>query len=392
MQRIPSCWTAHAGIAMLLCIVSLVGCTEHGEDEKRTEHSSQESTWPTLSDQSSFRTTTDLSKYPELSKILVNGITVPGLTHNFVPQGISWVPNQDGLVLISGYVGKHLVGSPQRWCGHCQRGVVILMSVKKEKPVRIGQLVTQDGGSMLLHGGGVAVTGKYFWIPACFRVYRFPIKALLESNDKVVSLSPVEANGYRVDALGSFVSFDKKHLWVGDFISHTDTGAGISHHRAPKDGDTYAAWTAGYLLNEDEEIRSKDTYTYRDMELLRPDVVFHHRRRVQGLAFYGDGEVVFSVSYGNRSSKFAFYDLGDDPWNGSVVKQTRLPDGSKVPSRTVRKLPGPHGWIDTLMGPPGSEGIAWNETHLITLFEGGAKPYRDRWTVLEDRIMILKLP
>ena len=411
MQRTPLRWIAQAGIAVLLCVAPLVGCSAHQENEKRTGLPSRESTWLKLLDQTSFRTTSkNLSEYPELSRILVDGITVPGLAHNFVPQGISWVPDRGGLVLISGYVGKDLVGRwrPQ-WRDDSKQAVVILMDVKKKGPVRAGLLMKKNGEPMPLHAGGVAISGRYFWVPARFRVYRFPIRALLESNDKVVSLSPVEAEGYRVDALGSFVSFYGKHLWVGDFVPKTSEA--VRHHRVRKGGKAYAAWTAGYLLNENEEICSSNrddgsgTYNHKGRKWLKPDVVFFHRKRVQGIAFYGDGRLVLSVSYGNNKSKFAFYDLGSDPWNKSVVEQTPLPgpDHLTVPSRTVGKLPGECKWLRTLKGPPGSQGIAWNETHLITLFEGGAKPYRDRWTVLgwtihkrwdvlEDRIMILKLP
>ena len=46
--------------------------------------------------------------------------------------------------------------------------------------------------------------------------------------------------------------------------------------------------------------------------------------------------------------------------------------------------------------PAGSEDLDWNGRHLITVFEGGSKYYRDRWRLfgaaIEDRILVLDLP
>jgi hypothetical protein len=326
-------------------------------------------------------------EYSLLEARLQDGIVIPGLAENFVPQGLALVP-QTGDLLISGYLGlsfseelnasgKVVVKVEE------ELAVLLLLEVSDLSVKKIAILEDEAGEVMYLHAGGVAVAGSSIWIPAKNRLYRFSLQELLESEDFVLGLN-LEAIR-RVDSKGSFVSASDGFLFVGEFLNSPDDVP--SYHHSPHNTKHWA-WTAlypidevtGYFLVENSDRSS----------LIPPSAVVHHRQYVQGFTISETGWVVLSASYGNRDSKIAFYDVGLEFKDlESWPDKTKLPSGVEIPSLTLSR----DNWKFTLMAPPGSEEVVFSEDGLLAVaFEGGAYPYRERWDVIEDRVLFLRIP
>lgn len=326
-------------------------------------------------------------EYSLLETRLKDGIVIPGLAENFVPQGLALVP-QTGNLLMSGYLGlffrNELSASGKIVVKVDEElAVLILLDVSDLSVKKIATLKDEAGDAMYLHAGGVAVAGRSIWLPAKNRLYRFSLQELLESKDFVLDLN-LEAIR-RVDSKGSFVSVSGGFLFVGDFLNSPDDVP--SYHHSPH-GTKHWAWTALYPI---DEVTGHFLVENSDRSSLIPPIaVVHHRQYVQGFTVSETGWVVLSASYGNRDSKIAFYDVGLEFKDlESWPDKTKLPSGVEIPSLTLSK----DNWKFTLMAPPGSEEIAFTEDGVLAVvFESGAYPYRERWDVIEDRVLFLRVP
>jgi len=341
----------------------------------------------------------NLEGYPDFAALAHkdSSKTIPGLSANFVPQGICWIPDSDQ-VLISGYQGLTF---KQEWQAISQRPFIkqaarvdekasVVILLRNGVPKRIAYLADENGDRMSRHAGGIAVWNGSFWIPGNYRLYRFPLKSLLDGDEDVVTVKSDHAH-MPVDSTGSFISAYGDDLLIGDF-GREGSHPTPSHHRSAM--TQHLAWTAAYRMDKATNLPiSTNRYLLLDTEgqshdVLTPDYVLHHRQLVQGIAVRNDGLIALSLSYGDTDSKIAFYRIDNTGDASSAPSQTRLPNGSTIPSWTLSE----GNWTGTtIKAPPGSEGLAWNGKQLAIAFEGGAYPYRERWTKIEDRIILLNI-
>lgn len=369
------------GALLILLALALLPCHAHAAEsisaENFLEIKSYRNTPDNLVD-------SDRLQYLGLAALLTDYCTVPGLEHGFVPQGLDWGGEDGDLLLVSGYVGKE------------EHAFVLLVDVKRKDVLKVGRLMAKDGKPMSMHAGGVALTKNFFWIPSRFRVRRFPLEPLMSSRETVVDITPAEAEGFSVDSLGSYVTTYRNCLWIGEFTG--GKAPAVAHHGAKVGRTFYSGWAAGYRLTSDERIEATATYQVKhkkhEYSVIKPDRVLVHRKKVQGMAFMDERRVMLSVSRGDSDSKIAFYDLGAAPWQQSLTEQHELPAGFSAERRMIcdGDSKNPSRWLLTLHGPPGSEGVSWQGERWAVAFEGGARPYRQRWNDIEDRILILAPP
>ncbi|WP_440995862.1 hypothetical protein [Arhodomonas sp. SL1] len=334
--------------------------------------------------------------YPALAALKLEGQVVPGLHRNFVPQGIDYVDRDNGRVVLSGYFCER-VGRGLRWQMFIRRcmlkhSALYLYDLAAGETVRLAMLEERDGEPMRRHAGGVAVLHDWLWVPDRFQVFRFALDELLDAEVPVITMRPDNERPIPVDSSGDFVTAEGGMLWVGNF-QRGDRGAPLPQHYLSLLGDT-RGWTAGYRIDP-ETLRpvNRERYQLRwggmSHEVYRPDIALHHRDRVQGISFLGTHRVVLSASWGRAPSSFAFHHLPSSVAEAleKPSPTVRLPDGTEIPVLTLfrptREM--------RVHAPPGSEGISFDGRGLVTVFEGGAMPYRERWPDVEDR-MIRFLP
>ena len=176
------------------------------------------------------------------------------------------------------------------------------------------------------HAGGIAIAGKYLWVASGFTIRGYDledIKDFIKDTDTTTvsekglpkSLKALPAKklflsqSFKVDARASFLSFDGKTLWVGEYVRKAkDSSSTPVKHHALFD---HIAWVAGYDVDENgcPTAQTKYTYTYRDKErkdVLKPDKVIAIRQHAQGMVI-ADDMIAVSVSRGTKNSKLAFY-------------------------------------------------------------------------------------
>jgi hypothetical protein len=346
----------------------------------------------------SFRNLTPLgirTAYPALDALFVEGRVVPGLHRRFVPQGIDHLRDDSDRAVISGYFCERFQRAPWydafiRRCVRKHSGVY-LYDLEAGRALRLALLKRRDGEPLRWHAGGVAVLFDHLWIPDNFQVARFDLARLTEAEEEIVGLAPDNRQRIGVDSSGDFITAHADALWIGNF-QRKGGGAPLPAHYLSLEAGT-SGWTAAYRIDPEtlrprNEARYEVRWAGRAFEVYRPDTALHHRNKVQGMSFIGERRLVLSASWGDAPSAFAFHLMPDEP----LARQERgprveLPDGAEIPIWSAHD---PTREIH-VSGPPGSEGIAFDGETLLTVFEGGAMPYRQRWGQIEDR-MIRFLP
>ncbi len=317
-------------------------------------------------------------------------IFLPGHeTKEMVCQGIAYLPNKvmnankqsDGsycrYVLLSYYPKNS-----------SQPSQIVAVDKEKGKAVRRFALYNSKNSKYDGHCGGIAVAGKYLWVASSYKIRAFdlqtiidfildknaksdPAKGLPDSLDKLPVKKLVAEKKYGVDSIASYLSFDGKYLWVGDF---SEPGSSkykpISHHNVMGRKN----WLAGYLVNENGYPTSKTKYSFSKHSVHKPDAIIAMRQEVQGMAVCGN-YIALSLSFGAKNSKLAFY---KNPLNSKGETVTYKAGGEK---HSVKgwELSGKKNHVKTIKLPAGSEDLEYDGENLYVTFECNSKNFRSRW-------------
>lgn len=298
----------------------------------------------------------DLEQFRELRKILTHSWTIPGLNDQFVPQGIEVVPNTPYL-LLSGYVAenysRHLFFADRRTQVTQKFAVVVLVHKDTGAALRWARLISASGTTLRWHAGGIAVVGSYIYIPTRGALAVFRLSPLLESSEFQVDLI-LESRVSEITTRGSFASSWGDLVIIGDFqVGRSDINP------------------QAFGLRIDRGQKRFSTILEFDIPL-----------QTQGIAISDQGLLAVSQSYGRHPSLISIYRIPED----IVTRIERIEIASIKAS--VQDFP----LIQHLKAPPGSEGLVWiDQNTLAIVFEGGALPYRNRWSTLEDRVLFLKV-
>lgn len=332
--------------------------------------------------------------FPVLGALVVGGQVLPGLHRNFVPQGVELLAGEAGEAVVSGYFCRRFTYWYQTLFRRCalKRSALFLIDLDSGVAKRLALLEEPDGTPMRRHAGGVAELHGRLWVPDNFIVFRFSLEALREARKPVITLRPENERPIGVDASGDFVTAHDGSLWIGNF-QRADRGNPLPDHYFAPLTDT-RGWTAGYRIDP-ETLRPVSRERYQvsfagvSYEVYRPDAALHHRSKVQGLTFLDDRRVVLSTSFGPRRGALAFHRLGSAPLGDTPAgSPVTLPDGSSLQVEPLNR-----GSRESVVAtPPGAEGVTWDSERLAVAFEGGAMPYRKRWRLLEDRLLLLIPP
>jgi hypothetical protein len=334
----------------------------------------------------------------KLPSYVKEAIFIPGHeTKEMICQGIAYLPDKvmepseqpDGsyyrYVLLSYYPKES-----------DQPSQLIVIDRQTGEPVKRFPLYKKSGKPYTGHAGGVAVVGRYVWVVSGRCLYGFSTQEIInfisdkntkakaedglpDSFDKLPAYHLTAMADYDVDSKASFISFDGKYIWVGDFAK----GIGkeyspIKHHKILGKN----AWVAGYLVDAEGYPTSTEEYSYKDGDdteyAHKPDVVVAIRDFVQGLAFC-DKYVALSISMGPINSRLAMY---KNPLDTKSKKITYSPEGCDK-SFTVDAWGLGSGLLKTSVKTVkyscGSEDMEYDGKYLYVAFECSSKNYCQSW-------------
>ncbi len=329
---------------------------------------------------------------------VVEHIFIPGHdTKEMVCQGIAYLPDKvmnpseqpDGsyhrYVLLSYYPYSDDNEQPSQ---------LVVIDRKTGEPVKRFPLYKKSGKPYRGHAGGVAVVGKYVWVVSGRCLYGFSTQEILnfisdtktepkaekglpDCFDKLPAYRLTAMADYDVDTKASYISFDGKYIWVGDFAKGFGSSySPIAHHKVLGKN----AWVAGYKVDSDGYPTSTVEYSYKDGDdtenAHKPDAIIAIRDFVQGMAFT-ENHVALSISMGPINSKLAFY---KNPMNSEPEKITYKPEGCDqsftVDAWVLKNL---KNWDKTVKYSCGSEDLEYDGRYLYVTFECSSKCYNQSW-------------
>lgn len=290
-------------------------------------------------------------KYNEFYASGELSLLVPGLKQGFVPQGISWLPEKNWMI-IAGYSGNENTNS-----------VLFAVDLATGEMVREVMLQYADGTDYFGHAGGVAVTEKNIFIANSQHLYRISLETFLSLP---ASASCPFDEEIPVPSRASYCSYAGGILWVGEFQYDPSYKTDHTHWYKNEDG-RYKAWLIGYEVDPSQENEIKPAALTAEMAV--PDYILSTTERIQGMTIRND-QFYLSQSYGRRNfSTMLRYQnvLASDPLeyvdlNGNAVPLWCL-------NSTVQ--------TGTLTMPPASECLVTLDDSIYVLFETAAQKYMD---------------
>lgn len=276
---------------------------------------------------------------------------------------------------------------------------LVVLNAKTGKAICRFELYQSEDKAYTGHAGGITLAGEFIWAASGSKIYGFDAKTIIDFiKDDTAKKPDTKPTGipkslnlpykklvakaiYETDSKASFVSFDGKYLWVGDFVkSSDDSYAPIPHHKSkPFNRST---WISGYLTDSKGMPTSNTKYEYKSGDSVKnghkPDAVICCRESVQGMSVCDD-YIALSISYGAKNGKLAFY---RNPLNEKGTTISYKPEGqSKTYKTTGYELSDAKNWAETVTIGAGSEDLDYDGHYLYVTFEGGSPNYKTRWSL-----------
>lgn len=200
---------------------------------------------------------------------------IPGLAEGIVPQGITYLPEEDWL-LFAGYRADK--GS----------SAVIAVDRATGDVVKEAFLQYADGSDYNGHAGGVCATDSDIYLSNNHMLYRISLDAF----------RALPASGFcrfeqeiPVPVNSSYCCYADGILWVGEFQYAGDYPTDSSHRVKSADG-LQRAWTCGYTMGAEQDFSV-------------PDYVLSMTERIQGITT-ARGGIYLSQSYGRKASSMIY--------------------------------------------------------------------------------------
>lgn len=276
---------------------------------------------------------------------------------------------------------------------------LVVLNAKTGKALCRFELYQSEDKAYTGHAGGITLAGEFIWAASGNKIYGFDTKTIIDfTTDDTAQKPATRPTGipkslnlpykklvakaiYETDSKASFVSFDGKYLWVGDFVkSSNDSYAPIAHHKS--EPFNRSTWISGYLTDSKGMPTSKTSYDYKAGDSVKkghkPDAVICCRESVQGMSVCDD-YIALSISYGANNSKLAFY---KNPLSEKGTTISYKPEGqSKTYKTTGYELSDAKNWVETVSIAAGSEDLDFDGKYLYVTFEGGSPNYKPRWSL-----------
>lgn len=266
-----------------------------------------------------------------------DAIDIPGLSENFIPQGVCFVEELD-LYAVSGYVkGEesriYLVSKDNKWCKK------LYLKDYKE------------------HAGGIASNKKDLWVSSGGneekggKIYHISTDVLKNAKDG----DSVSFDGsFEVFSRASALYANDEMLFVAEFYEYKDYPVNKAHYFQKNH-----AIASGYKLPL--------TVDYSSNQRPVPDVVLSIPDKVQGMAITDSKNVIFSTSYGRKNDSVLYTYADLEKWEKASVTL----DEREVPLYIANK----ESFVSKVKMPTLMEGLDCYDGSLYVIFESGAKNY-----------------
>ena len=280
------------------------------------------------------------------------GPIIPGLRQGAVPQGLTFAPERNRLL-----ISHYFENAPS---------CISALDVSTGKMTSCVTLEGPDGQRHRGHVGGVAVRNDSLFVASDGQVIRFRL-ADFASGDPQATARAVSAHRCATNA--SFCAAASDLLLVGEFAYGKVYPTDSSHHLKDRKGVRKYAWVCGYDSTAPPE---------------SPSFVLSVRQRVQGICVSRD-RVYLSVSYGrtNRSLIVVY----QNPIGKAPHRTVTLSGGATVPLWFLDGV----NYVDEIDFPPMSEGIVMVGDRLAVLSESGAGKYLLGGKGPLDRVLLLNV-
>jgi len=264
--------------------------------------------------------------YNEYFSLLSKEAKNPGLSENFVPQGIT---HCDNLFVTVGYMADDT-----------NSRIYIVDYITGE--VKHFPLIS-DGRSFVGHTGGIQYSNGYFYLAnEGNSLYKFTAASVYQKNGTKIEIGlPIKLNSNT-----SFVYGKENFLYVGEFHKNPEYPC---TNEISYNGQTHYAIVEKYDISD----------------LSKPLAVYSIPELVQGFCVKSDGTIVLSTSWSVNSSKFYIYEPE------KIVKTGTSYNGADLyfltePSKTV-KAPAMSEDLDII--------TIQNHEKVITMFESACNKY-----------------
>lgn len=264
--------------------------------------------------------------YNEYFSLLSKEAKNPGLSENFVPQGIT---HCDNLFVTVGYMADDTNSRIYT--------VDYITGEVKHFPL------ISDGRSFVGHTGGIQYSNGYFYLAnEGNSLYKFTAASVYQKNGTKIEIGlPIKLNSNT-----SFVYGKENYLYVGEFHKNPEYPC---TNEISYNGQTHYAIVEKYDISD----------------LSKPLAVYSIPELVQGFCVKSDGTIVLSTSWSVNSSKFYIYEPE------KIVKTGTSYNGADLyfltePSKTV-KAPAMSEDLDIIS--------IQNHEKVITMFESACNKY-----------------
>lgn len=273
---------------------------------------------------------------------------IPGLSDNFVPQGLHYDKNED-IFVMSAYSSAKGAAS-----------ALFLIKAETGEHIKRVDLKDKDGGNLCWHVGGVAVFGNYLYIAGsekkCLAVFDYSEVLACENGGavkKIANFSLKKADNDYIDP--AFVTVEGNRMIVGEFCSEKRFPTLASHKMNNSVGEKHGAFAVEFPLSEAEEFGINPT----------PVKAFSIRDKAQGICFNGERMLLstslnFNYSYVYEYSEKATVQMGNAEIIGCNLPVYALDSASL---KHVYKL------------PPMAEEPAFRSGRFYVLFESACNKY-----------------
>ena len=290
----------------------------------------------------------------------------PGVNDsNFVPQGMSYIPEKDTFIF-TGYMGKPILGK-------LGEDIASRIYVRDGKGnLTFTRLLNANGTPYLGHAGGVDSFGEYIYITSeeSHGIDVFSAADILSGKSETRSIGRI--NTYNNPAYCYIYEFEgEKYLMVGSFHKDESDYVTPEHERiTTPSGDNNTSVMTVFKLNEGAEFGV----------LPDPVAIISAREMTQGICITPDGQMVISSSWGLATSYLYFYDLSkvqsteNYNYKGTVIygdDEKEVKFDFTIPCYYIDSTC----LVDAVKAPPMSEGLVCLDGKIIMLSESACNKY-----------------
>ena len=290
----------------------------------------------------------------------------PGVNDsNFVPQGMSYIPEKDTFIF-TGYMGKPILGK-------LGEDIASRIYVRDGKGnLTFTRLLNANGTPYLGHAGGVDSFGEYIYITSeeSHGIDVFSAADILSGKSETRSIGRI--NTYNNPAYCYIYEFEgEKYLMVGSFHKDESDYVTPEHERiTTPSGDNNTSVMTVFKLNEGAELGVQPD----------PVAIISAREMIQGICITPDGQMVISSSWGLATSNLYFYDLSkvqstkNYNYKGTVIygdDEKEVKFDFTIPCYYIDSTC----LVDAVKAPPMSEGLVCLDGKIIMLSESACNKY-----------------